>query len=89
MNKRAFKNHRLGKLYKCTTCQKWKLESQFYIDNRATSGLNSNCKNCINTKYKEWSKQHPEIVKQRRHKTNKNNPWYTTLKGIISRCNYK
>lgn len=72
---------------KCSICKKYKEELKFYIDKRARSGLQAECKECHNASSNNYYNHNKNKIKLTNKKYYKQYPWLKTLQHIKTRCN--
>ena len=48
----------------CSRCREFKIQTDFYPDDRRTTGLSSRCKKCQKQQAQEWGRSHPESRRQ-------------------------
>jgi hypothetical protein len=57
----------------CCSCDQWKNEEEFGVNNSTKSGLASYCKECERARVREYKKSHPEVIKAQRKRYNNKN----------------
>lgn len=69
----------MKQMKECTWCHKTKVVSEFYKSKYLKSGYRSECKECMNSKNKEWRESHKEEIKIK-HKSYYERNWETLQK---------
>lgn len=67
----------------CPSCKSMKSKSSFNKHKNRHDGLQSNCRDCMHLKQKEWSKTHMAIINYKNIERNIAKNYWNTVNNIV------